>query len=115
LINIIRKNHDIVISKEMLEEFLRVTNDAVIRQYVNDRDVTRFISDLTSIAKVVKIRARVKAVKRDPSDDVILGTCYNGKARFVVSGDRDLLELGSFRRARIVTVDEMCRILEDER
>lgn len=114
LITIIRNGHDIVISKEMLEEFLRVTNDPVIRRYVGDRDISRFVRDIGSVAKVVKIRVRVRAVKkRDPSDDIILGTSYNGRARFVVSGDRDL-GIGGYRRANIITVDEIRGTLEED-
>jgi putative PIN family toxin of toxin-antitoxin system len=97
---IIRNGYDIVISKEMLEEFLRVANDPVIRRYVTVRDVLRFVKDIASVAKPLKIRSRVEAEKRDPSDDMALGTSYSGKARFIVTGDEDLLEMGRFRRPK---------------
>ena len=115
LLTIMRGNHDIIMSKEMLEEFVRVTRDPAIQHYVGDRDVARFLKDIGSVARVVRIRTRVRAVKRDPTDDIILWACYSGKAKYIVSGDKDLLDLGTFHRARIVTVDEMLKIMKEEK
>lgn len=41
---------------------------------------------------------------RDPDDDIILGCALAAKADMVVSGDLDLLDLGSYENIRIMTV-----------
>lgn len=51
-------------------------------------------------------------MREDLDDDMILRVAYDGKAAYIVSGDKHLLSLGEFRRTRIVTVDEMIRILK---
>jgi len=42
-------------------------------------------------------------VCRDPDDDAVLSTAHGGDAELIVSGDDDLLSLGSFRGIPIVT------------
>jgi len=47
----------------------------------------------------------------DPDDDVVLGTAYDGKAKFIVSGDKHLLSLKGFRKIKIVTVAQVLDVL----
>ncbi|MDP1698101.1 MAG: putative toxin-antitoxin system toxin component, PIN family [Xanthomonadaceae bacterium] len=42
------------------------------------------------------------AVSRDPDDDQVLATAIAANAELIVSGDRDLLDLGHFRAIRII-------------
>lgn len=46
---------------------------------------------------------------RDPKDNYLLSLAVDGKARLIVSGDRDLVDLGTFRRIPIVTPVELLR------
>ena len=46
-------------------------------------------------------------VLEDPDDDVVLNTAYTGKAEFIVTEDKHLLELGHFKKTKIVTVNQM--------
>lgn len=50
----------------------------------------------------VAVQGEVHVV-RDPDDDMVLECARNGKAEFIVSGDRDLLELREFEGIPIVT------------
>lgn len=58
-------------------------------------------------ATIVQVKYRFKAVKEDPDDDIIVRTAYDGKADYIVSGDRYLLALKEFKGIKILTVDEM--------
>jgi predicted nucleic acid-binding protein len=51
-------------------------------------------------------------VKEDPEDDMVLRTAYDSKADYIVSGDKHLLSLREFKGIRIVSVNEMLKILE---
>ena len=57
---------------------------------------------MLSAAEMVTIAERV-GICRDPADDKFLELAVNGRADVVVSGDDDLLVLGSFRDVPIVT------------
>jgi len=112
LSKIIEKKVQLVLSRGILEEFLEVTEDPRIKKYVDENDVIAFLRVVGSIATTVKVRSKFKMVKEDPDDDVILRTTYDGKAVFIVSGDKHLLSLREFRNIRIVTVNQMLEILE---
>lgn len=112
LMFIIIRRHELILSKEILEEFAEIVAEPKIQRYVSEQDVIRFLRDFTNAAKIVSIRSNFKVIKEDPDDDVILRTCYDGRAKYVVSGDIHLLALKKFRRIRIVTIDEMLKILK---
>lgn len=78
---------------------------------VRQSRVTSFLSILSRGAIMVSVKPVKKIVGEDPDDDVVLGTALAGGAPYVVSGDRHLLDLGRFEGVRIVTVEEMLRIL----
>jgi len=104
----------LVLSRSILEEFLEVTDDPRIRRYVNEGDIISFVRVVGSMAKIVRVRSRFKVVKDDPDDDVILRTGHDCGADYIVSGDRHLLSLGEFRGMKIVTVNEMLKLLMKE-
>jgi putative PIN family toxin of toxin-antitoxin system len=112
LFKIVRDGHELAVSKEMLEEFAGVSAQPKIRSHVGENEVQRFLRTLEPVLKLVRIRSKVPANSRDPDDNVVLRTCYDGKVRYLVSGDSDLLTLGQFRRTKIVTVAEMLQVLE---
>ena len=43
------------------------------------------------------------SLKRDPSDDKFLECALAGKARVIISGDKDLLSIRTYRQIRIQT------------
>jgi len=43
---------------------------------------------------------------RDPKDDFLLSLALAGRAQVIVSGDKDLLELRSFRGTEILSYSE---------
>ena len=58
-------------------------------------------SELESTAEVVT-PARVPRVVRDPDDDQVLAAAVEGRAEAIVTGDRDLLDLGSHAGIQIL-------------
>jgi putative PIN family toxin of toxin-antitoxin system len=53
--------------------------------------------------EVVEIGEEILGVCRDPADDPFLSCAVAADADFIISGDKDLLALGSFRNIPIVT------------
>jgi len=47
---------------------------------------------------------------RDPNDNMFLNCAVTGAARYIVSGDSDLLSIGEFMRIKIVTPDSFLQI-----
>lgn len=102
----------LVLSSHIISEFIDVVSGRKFEKYVGEYDVRIFLEALHRTAKFTQIRSRFKVVKEDPTDDIILRTAYDGKADYIVSGDKHLLSLGEFRRIKILTVDGMLKILK---
>jgi putative PIN family toxin of toxin-antitoxin system len=97
-------SHAVIISEPIVEEFSTVSADEKVRKYVDDEAMAGFLAALLSRATFVRIESKIN-VMNDP-DDKVLATAKDGKADYIVTGDRHLLELSNFGRARIITVDE---------
>jgi hypothetical protein len=111
LFEIIRRKNDLILSRETLAEFIEIARYPKIKRYVDEQDLATLLRDLGSVARIIHTKSKFKIVREDPNDDIVLRTAHDGKAMYVVSGDRHLLNLRRFKRVRIVTVDEMLRIL----
>jgi predicted nucleic acid-binding protein len=61
---------------------------------------------------MVQVKSKVKAVKEDPDDDIIVSAACDAHADYIVSGDQHLLSLREFRGIKIVTVNQMLSILD---
>ena len=102
----------LIISSEIISEFLSVISRKKFEKYVTEDDIQSFLEALHQTAKIIIIKLTLKVVAVDPSDNVILRTAYDGKADYIVSGDKHLLSLGEFRGIKIATVDEMLKLLK---
>jgi predicted nucleic acid-binding protein len=56
----------------------------------------------------------VPAVTRDPHDDIFFATAKLGNARYIVSEDRDHLDIKASDGIRIVTAHEFLHILDQK-
>lgn len=103
----------IYVSTEILTETAR----ALSRKRITDRyahgpeDVERFVTVLAQTAELVSDLPEVRAVSRDPNDDVIIATAVAAKADYLVTGDNDLLVLGEYQGVRIVTPRQFLDLL----
>ncbi len=59
---------------------------------------------LESFCDVVSTITSLAVIKEDPDDDRVLECAVDGRADYIVSGDRHLLKLGEFRGIPILTV-----------
>jgi putative PIN family toxin of toxin-antitoxin system len=73
------------------------------------------LADYLSFLRVVSIPNILNAVPRDPDDNAVLECALEGKAKFVVSGDNDLLELEKFHDIKIVRASEFLAILQKQK
>ena len=102
----------LISAHQIVSEFVKVISRKKFEKYVDEDEIRLFLEDLHKTAKFMRVKSKFEVVKEDPSDDVILRTAYDGKADYVVSGDRHLLSLGVFRGINIITVDEMLNLLK---
>jgi putative PIN family toxin of toxin-antitoxin system len=65
-------------------------------------DIEHAIEQLRAFANHVTPSESLKVVRRDPDDDTILECAAAARSDYVVTGDKDLLEVGLHRGARII-------------
>jgi putative PIN family toxin of toxin-antitoxin system len=93
---------ELLVSDATIAEIAEVLRRPKFDRYVSRTLRERFLSTLPEFATHVVIVERIEAC-RDPQDDKFLEAAVNGKADFLVTGDRALLSIQTFRSVGIVS------------
>ena len=93
---------EVIISDETFAELEHVLRRRKFDAYVDRALRKQFLATLAGFVTRVSIQERVRACP-DPKDDKFLEAAVNGGADYLVTGDRALLGIGSFRSVAIVT------------
>jgi len=68
------------------------------------------LADYLGFLRIVSIPKLLDAVPRDPDDNMVLECAIEGKAQYIVTGDKDLLVLKTFRDIQIVSASEFLKV-----
>lgn len=101
----------LVISPEILEEI----RDVLFRKkfnFIDDNKKNEFILLLAELADVKTATHKVD-ICRDKDDNKFIELALSAKAKYVVSGDDDLLFIKKFKGIKIISASEFLRIIED--
>ena len=103
----------LVLSGEILSEFAEAVRREEVRSRLrySERDVIQFEEAVRGVAEIVEVRSSYSKIKEDPDDDAVLNAALDGKAQYLVSGDRHLTKLRRFRGVRIVKPRAFLRIM----
>lgn len=104
----------LVSSPALLAEFADVIRrskfDAILTRTNTSRE--RSLAEVRRLAEVIEPPPLPQSVCRDPDDDEVLALAIAAKVGFVVSGDNDLLSLGSFEGIPIIAPAEALTLIE---
>lgn len=101
----------LIISDQLIQEIVLVTSRDKLKKYFSHEHVKELVSLLEIIADKIKIK-KIETVCRDPKDDFLLALSKASKANYLVTGDSDLLEMKTYMRTKIVSVNEFKEIME---
>lgn len=112
-----KSQYRLFLSPQLIEEILEVLG----RKEIIDRFHLRQTDYHGAIKRLLKSMERaeiveltdIRAVVRDPKDDKVLATAAEANADFLVSADRDLLDLKEYEGIKIVDAETFLKILED--
>jgi putative PIN family toxin of toxin-antitoxin system len=62
--------------------------------------------------EVVRIEENIKGVCRDPDDDKFIACAVSGLADFLLTGDKDLIALKSYKNVKIIRPSEFLKKFE---
>ncbi len=117
----------IFVSKETLAEIRDVVLRPNILARLPDADAAQieaFIEDVSNISTIIRSVPKIFNFQRDPKDEIIVNLAVEAKAEYIVSRDKDLLDLMTgfnddckefrqrFRFLKVVEPLEFLRIVE---
>lgn len=92
-----RRKLQLILSSELTAEYLEV----LPRLGVGENKVARLAERLERRETVTHVNLGARATEsRDPEDNFLLSTAAAGKAHFLVTNDRDLLDIPALQRKR---------------
>jgi putative PIN family toxin of toxin-antitoxin system len=108
----LRGAFELVVSPEILEEIGRVLSYEKIRKlrWMTEDEVVVLLETLAE-ESILVAGVDTERASRDPEDDKFLAAARSGRAHYVVSGDKDLLDLKAYRGVRVVRPAEFFRVL----
>jgi hypothetical protein len=90
-----------VYSPAMLAELKKVVNRPRLRRAMR-ADPQALIEVIEQDAELVPGELVLAGVSRDPKDDAFIACAVEGKADYLVSGDADLLDMGSYQSVQMI-------------
>ena len=84
------------LSDEILKEYLRV----MYRLNLSQERVTKLISLLGEKQNITDVNPQqhFHVIQDDPDDNIFIDCAFEGKAEFIISGDKHLLKLRNFKK-----------------
>jgi putative PIN family toxin of toxin-antitoxin system len=104
---------ELLVSDDTFAELEEVLRRPKFDRYVARAIREQFLTALPEFATQVAIAEPIAAC-RDPQDDEFLEAAVNGRPDFLVTGDRDLLAMRTFRSVAIVSPSRHLRIVRGE-
>ena len=99
------KQYLLIESPQLLEEFVAVISRPKF-SFVSEEQKNEFVTRLISHCEMVRPKRKLNIIKQDPADNKVLECSLEGKADYMITGDRHLLNLKQFGKTEILTASE---------
>lgn len=100
--------HTIVISAHIFSEI----HEKLIEKIHLPQSIVQNIIDYLRNTSEAFEPDQVESVCSDKDDNKIIGTALSGNARFIITGDSDLLALKKYKAIKIITTREYWKLLK---
>ena len=97
---------------ELEQEFLNVAHRPKILRYVNEEQIERVHQLMTQFCELFEVGDTASITNRDPKDIYLLALAESVPVDYIVSGDRDLTDLGSHTDIPILTYGQFLEELK---
>ncbi len=106
-VHLAHEDFTLLICTQLLEELDRVLQYARFQRYFNNETRLRFVALIAAQSELVDVPDEAPRIVRDPKDDYLIACALAGNADFLVSGDKDVLELKTVGKIRIVSAGQL--------
>ena len=100
-----KKKIVLLASKEVIDEYIKVLSYPKFNlakeeiEYIVKQEILPFIEP-------INVSTQIKIIKDDPSDNKFISLAVDGRAQYIVSGDKHLLKLKNYQKVKIVTAKQ---------
>lgn len=115
----------VIVDEWKAGKFTLIITDAIAREYLDvinrpkfkipENEIITTTDYLLQTAEFVTTQEEISVIVADPTDNKFLEAAVAGKANLIISGDRHLLELKSFREVPIITAREFITQLKSQK
>jgi putative PIN family toxin of toxin-antitoxin system len=98
-------NITLLFSDELLEEFIAVAKRPKFKNYFSQQDLISLLAVVNEHAVFINVNSDV-AECRDEKDNFLLSLAKDGKADYLLTGDKDLLDIKRLGKTKIITISE---------
>jgi putative PIN family toxin of toxin-antitoxin system len=69
---------------------------------LSPKEIVPIINNIRGYVKYVNITTSLNVIDIDPTDNIFIECAVSGKADYIISGDKHLLELGTYEGINII-------------
>jgi len=95
----------LLVCTQLLDEFMEVIQRPKFEHLVSKTQITTYLDFLHPKFEHIELVSNV-SLCRDKEDDFLLTLARDGKATYLITGDKDLITIDTFEQTRIVTLTE---------
>jgi putative PIN family toxin of toxin-antitoxin system len=109
---IIENKATILLSDKLIDELITVLSRPKFKKYISKEDLNTLMLFFNEYGELVNVTSKVK-LSRDANDDFLLALAKDGKATFLITGDKDLLVLKKISQTKIVSISDFLNRYSD--
>jgi putative PIN family toxin of toxin-antitoxin system len=99
------QEYKLLFSRELIEEFVAVAKRPKLRKYIPGDDLEDVLDTIDEVTEFVVVTSDISEC-RNPKDNFLLSLAVDGKADYLLTGDKDLLVLEKIGSTEIKTISE---------
>jgi putative PIN family toxin of toxin-antitoxin system len=102
----------VLVSDHILDEVERALQKPYFQRRMTPQQIAAGMQAVRRQADIIVITAHVQDVATHREDDLVLATAVSADANYLVTGDKDLLALGSYQGVTIVSPRQFLHLLD---
>lgn len=111
---LLKKRARLLFSDDLIREIQESIAKPKLKKYFKSNDLEVMLATFEPFIDLIEVKSNV-AVCRDPKDNFLLALAKDGKADYLLTGDKDLLDLDKFGKTKIKTISTFINEMKNSR
>src|ERR1035437_981353 len=108
------KKARLLFSTELIDEIQQTIIKPKLKKYFGTNAFQAMFSTFEPFIDLIEVEITI-TVCRDPKDNFLLALAKDGKADYLLTGDKDLLDLKKFGKTKIITIADFFKTIKNFR